>query len=658
MDKEKIFPVLKISGIALAMAAIISILFYIGFYSNLDISVSDNLYGGKTPLNNIVIVTIDDDSIQEIGRWPWDRTVFAELLPWLNQSKTIGIDVAFFEHSNLESDAELADAVKLAGNVVMPVEYTEYKADDDQIIGTKMLKTIPEVAEDAKALGYINVVTDFDGRTRALNPNVIGDYKSFTYEIYKSSWKVDIEKTMEDFQYRMLINYVGQPGSFKRYKTIDVLNGKYDPAEFKGKIVLIGSTSPDLHDDMIVPGAPKAMPGVEVHANIIQTMITQKFLAKQPKWSVVIALAIAALGAAFAFYFLPVWLSTLIVVLAMFAYFFLAIVMFNFGYILTIIYVPITMITSYLVTTLYYYMAEKQQRKKVLGAFEKYVSKDVINHILENPDRLKLGGERRQITVFFSDIRGFTTISEKLSPEELVKLLNEYLTAMTNIVLKNNGVVDKYMGDAIMAFWGAPLDQPRHAEMACNTALEMETKLKEMQKKWAKDGVSNIEIGIGLNSGQAVVGNMGSENRFDYTAMGDTVNLGSRLEGLNKNYGTRIIISETTKNLLDTKTFMFRKLDLVAVKGKNKPIMIYELSAKKEDEESWFKPLLDKFEEGIEHYFKQEWDPAIKCFKQALKIRKDGKEDGPSKTFIERCEYFKEHPPGKEWDGVCVMKTK
>ena len=303
----------------------------------------------------------------------------------------------------------------------------------------------------------------------------------------------------------------------------------------------------------------------------------------------------------------------------------------------------------------YYYLSEKKSRKKVIGAFEKYVSKEVVKEILDDPEKLKLGGERRTITIFFSDIRGFTTISEKLSPEELVKLLNEYLTEMTNIILTHNGVVDKYMGDAIMAFWNAPLDQPKHAELTCSTALEMEKKLKQLQKEWNARGVPPLEIGVGINTGPAVVGNMGSYERFDYTAMGDTVNLGSRLEGLNKQYGTRIIISETTKSAVEKKPFLVRKLDKVMVKGKKEPITIYELSSKKEDALDWYYKVIEHFEKGLEEYFKQQWDKALHEFNSVLKIRP---EDGPSKAFIERCEYFKHHAPEKDWDGVWVMKTK
>jgi adenylate cyclase len=398
------------------------------------------------------------------------------------------------------------------------------------------------------------------------------------------------------------------------------------------------------------------MPGVEIHANIVQQIITGKDLKVAPDWLTILTIFLVAIGLAFVVLNTSLLVTSIIAGGTFVMYTFIAIFTFNAGLILNIIYVPATIIMTYLATMMYFYVSERKSRRKVLGAFEKYVSKDVIKHILEHPDRLKLGGEKRVITVFFSDIRGFTTISEKLTPEQLVHLLNEYLTEMTSIILQTNGVVDKYMGDAIMAFWNAPLNQPQHAVRACDASLMMEKKLKEMQNIWAARGVPPLEIGIGLNTGPAVVGNMGSYDRFDYTAMGDTVNLGSRLEGLNKPYGTRIIISETTREKIAKKPFVVRKLDKVRVKGKKEPITIYELLCRKDAARPALLDAVKHFEKGLEHYFKQRWDDAVVEFSKSDKLRKGG--DAPSAAFIERCAVLKKNSPGKDWDGVWVMKTK
>jgi adenylate cyclase len=273
--------------------------------------------------------------------------------------------------------------------------------------------------------------------------------------------------------------------------------------------------------------------------------------------------------------------------------------------------------------------------------------------MLKDPSKLKLGGDKKDLTVLFSDIRGFTTISEKLTPEDLVHLLNEYLTAMTNLVFKYDGLLDKYMGDAIMAVYGAPLDQPDHAVRACRTALDMMEELKKLQKKWADEGRPAFDIGIGINSGDMVVGNMGSDMRFDYTVMGDMVNLGSRLEGINKEYGTNIVISEYTYAAIKDVLFC-RELDSVRVKGKKLPVKIYELLCEKKDAEKWEKAA-GLFEEGLSKYKQGLWDEAIAAFRRLLEVRPD---DAPAKLYIDRCEELKKNPPEGSWDGVFTMTRK
>ncbi|MBD3304282.1 hypothetical protein GF343_03985 [Candidatus Woesearchaeota archaeon] len=291
----------------------------------------------------------------------------------------------------------------------------------------------------------------------------------------------------------------------------------------------------------------------------------------------------------------------------------------------------------------------KKSKIQIVKAFNKYVSPAVLGEILKDPEKIKLGGDRREITVFFSDIRGFTSISEGLTPEQLVHVLNEYLTAMTDIIMKHQGVVDKYIGDAIMAFWGAPLSQPDHAKLACSTSLDMIKELAVLRERWKKEGFPEIRIGIGLNTGNAVIGNMGSYERFDNTAMGDTINLGSRLEGLTKQYGAEIIISEFTQKEIKN-SFVTRKLDLVAVKGKKKPIFIYELVCRKEEITKKQKEKIESYEKGLELYLKRKFTEAIKEFKKT--------DDFAAKEFIERCKEFKNSPPPKDWTGVWVMKKK
>jgi adenylate cyclase len=281
------------------------------------------------------------------------------------------------------------------------------------------------------------------------------------------------------------------------------------------------------------------------------------------------------------------------------------------------------------------------------------VSPAIVNEILKDPANLELGGRKEKITVFFSDLRGFTTISEKLDPRALSDLLNSYLTPMTELVFKNRGTLDKYMGDAIMAFFGAPIAYGDHAKHAARCALQSLVTLRELQAEYKAKGLPDIDMGIGLNTGEASVGNMGSQTVRNYTVMGDTVNLGSRLEGINKEYGTRIVVSEFTYEEIKD-TFICRELDLVRVKGKLKPVRIYELVAEGKAEQKTAETL-KHFSSGFQLYLQKKWDEALVSFNGALDVTPD---DEPSKLYIDRCMEFQKNPPPADWDGVFVMTTK
>ncbi len=625
--------------IALACTVVLASLLSVGLFSNLNYGLTDNLYGGKNALDDVVILAIDDKSLQEIGRWPWDRTVFIETLPLLNQSKVIGIDVAFFEAT--EDDEALGEALR-AVNAIIPIEFLTFKQVDEKIIGDEMLVPVDEL--HGIETGYINVMTDKDGITRAANFDVGGSHDQFAYAVYKEFLSGELISKPS----RFLINFVGVPGSFTRYSFSDITSGKIKPATLKNKLILIGATSPDLHDDYFVPTSKgKAMPGVEVHANTIQTLIMKDYLKHQANISVVVMMFIISIVISIVFFKFKILGGSLLSIALFIGYPFFAIIRFNHGMIMNLVYIPLIILLTFGAETIYLYVTERKAKTQIKGAFSKYVSKHVVDELLKNPDLLQLGGAKKEITVFFSDIRGFTSISEKLDPEQLVKLLNEYLTAMTNIVMEHEGVVDKYIGDAIMAFWGAPLPQEDHAIRACQTSLDMITELEKLRKKWIKEGYPELHIGIGLNTGHAVIGNMGSYERFDYTAMGDNINLGSRLEGLTKQYGVQIIISESTQKAVKEE-FATRLLDLVAVKGKKQPIKIYELIGKELTKKQ--KEIKKHYEQGMVYYLNREWTKASNAFKQA--------NDFASKMFIKRCESFKKSPPGRDWKGVWVMKTK
>jgi adenylate cyclase len=305
--------------------------------------------------------------------------------------------------------------------------------------------------------------------------------------------------------------------------------------------------------------------------------------------------------------------------------------------------------------TLYQYLLAQQEKKMLRGAFAYYVPEKVVEEIIKNPEKLTLGGEERVVTVMFSDVAGFTSISEKLTPHALVVLLNEYLTAMTEIVIRHNGIIDKYEGDAIMAEFGVPVDFPNHPQAACRAALEMQSVLKDLRKKWAEENRPQLKARIGINTGEVIVGNMGSQNVFDYTVMGDHVNLGARLESANKFYNTYIMISEFTQEHVKD-DFYTRPLDLIRVKGKEKPIEVFELISDRNVKlSSQYLEMLELYSKGIQSYRKQEWREAIDVFEYCLKLYP---EDQPSKLYRRRCIDFRLNSPGKEWDGVFTMTEK
>ncbi len=646
--KKKITKTLIVSFF---IPVIISLLMFTGFLDTWESKVSDAFYTPSNPDNMIVIVAIDDKSLQELGQWPFDRERFATVIDNLNQSFIIGIDVSFFESAT--NDSMLADALK-ENNVVLAMEYTSFSHKNGELYGENLLKPTAALGtpeEDFK-IGFVNLYTDSDGVTRSFSSHITGieDHDHFSVVIVSEL----LGSTPYLESSKMLINYFSEPGGYEYISFSDVYNKVIDFSYFAGKIVLIGATAPDLHDDVIVPISDKAMPGVEVNANLVQSILTRDFLNKQDNISAIGIILLFSLLTGILLFRFRILIVTIFLVVLFIVYIFLSIYIFDsLGIIMKMLYPLTSTILVFISIVAVYYRTEEKSRKWITSVFGKYVSPIVIDNLIKNPDSLNLGGEKRNITIFFSDIRGFTSISERLDPEELVSLLNGYLTEMTSIIINNQGLVDKYMGDAIMAFWGAPLDQPNHAEMACLSSLEMINKLRELQNKWKKEGILSLDIGIGLNSGNAVVGNMGSSSRFDYTAMGDNVNLASRMEGLNKIYDTKIIITEKTyKNVKDK--FETRKLDVVRVKGKKKPILIYELLSQKNGIDKKQKDFINLYEAGLELYLNKNWKSAIKYFQKALKIINDN----ASNIFINRCNELIKNPPSKDWDGVWEMKTK
>jgi len=534
---------------------------------------------------------------------------------------------------------------------------------------------LPILNEAADSSGYFTIVPDPDGVVRWI-PLVIkcGD-EIFAPLSIKAIWHyLDMPPLIArvapygiegvqlgdifiptDETGQMMINYLGPPQTFTHYPITDIINNKYPAGEFKDKIVLVGATAMGMYDIRTTPFSP-VYPGPEVHATVIDNILRGQFLDR-PEWTKVFdLLAILLVGIILGFVVprLSAVKGIIFAVGLFIAYLFLTRYLFvSHGLWFNMVYPLAAIVMLYISLTLHRYLSEERERRRIKGAFTYYVSSSVVNEMLKHPEKLKLGGDRKELSILFSDIRGFTTIAEGMSPEELVHLLNEYLTVMTDIVFKYDGTLDKYMGDAIMAIYGAPLDLPDHASKACRSALEMMRELEKLNKKWLAEGKKPVDIGIGINTGPMMVGNMGSEQRFDFTVMGDSVNLGSRLEGANKNYKTNVIISEYTYEKVKGE-FLCMELDSVRVQGKREPVKIYSLLGFNDLPKTQHQTAA-RFNRGITLYKAQQWDDAIHVFEEIQAVEPNLY---AAQVYIERCLDLKKNPLPPEWDGVYVMITK
>lgn len=453
-----------------------------------------------------------------------------------------------------------------------------------------------------------------------------------------------------------MINHLGPSKTLKHISLADAWDNSFsdsDRKKLKGMSFMMGPTALAINDMRASP-FDATFNGVEHHATMIDNIISKRFFTRPANIYLLELRVIMMVGLIFSFFL--VFSSPIVSAIA--------VVGFYVGYYhvdknlwfskgiwvyMGLPYIQIT--TMFMVVTFYRYVTEEREKKKIKGAFQHYLSPDVMNQVLDNPDKLRLGGERRECTVFFSDVRGFTSISESLPPERLVELMNDYLSPMTDIILRSGGVLDKYIGDAIMAFWGAPIERPDQADVSAQVVLKMMEKLEELRRAFPQKGFPPIDIGCGVNTGSMSVGNMGSSERFAYTVMGDSVNLSARLESITKEYGVRSIFSEfTVKKFKNPNAYFLRDMDDIVVKGKKEPVKIYELIHpivfRTEDH---VRDLLCEFQAAREAYKMQKWDEAKRHLTKCLSIRP---EDGPANLYMERIKEFELSPPGDDWNGV------
>lgn len=645
-------------AVSLAIGLVFFGLQQFGFWYAFDAKLQDKLLPDRTASSDIIIVAIDNKSIAAIGRWPWDRAEHAAMIDRLTAAgaSVIGYDVTFSEPSTITNDDALAAAIRNSGKVVLAAEASLQPRFGRMPLAESPLLPL-EKFRDGSAYGLTTLTPDADSIIRTapvLMSTEDGQRMPIFADAIASRFGESNLEKLTDGAYSYRIPYVDRASSYATHSFSDVRNATVSPTTFKDKIVLIGSTAPDLHDEYPPPRSGGSYtPGVVIQANIIQGLMDgarirrsdlPTSLAIHLLLSILIVTAASLLRLRYALGVTAIIMIGYTVALA---------VSGSRGLLLPAFHPYLAMAATAAAGIAHKYLDEKRRRTFIADAFSHYLSPKLIAKIVSGETKLELGGINAELTILFSDIRGFTTISEKLTPPELVSLLNEYLSAMTDIILDEGGTVDKYIGDAIMAFWGAPVAQADHASRAANAVLRMRDRLTELQAKWRAEGKPEVNIGVGLNTGTVVVGNMGSKQRFDYTVMGDDVNLASRLEGLTKQYKVTALITEATRLKLGD-AYLSRPIDRVAVKGKSVPVQIHELLGRAADTEQHGREFIELFKKAQERYVARQWDDAKTIFDVLVHEYKDG----ASSVFSERCDYMKAHDPGEAWNGVFVAKEK
>jgi adenylate cyclase len=703
----KKYSLLTIAGIIFGVFLITLMLQMIPAFQALELKTIDWRFQWRGPLSvedsPIVLVTIDDQSFESLPeRWPWPRSYYAHVVENLTEAgaRVIGIDVILDipDQINVGSDEQMAKAIKASGKVVLAGKVEDSGRYRSYPI---LVKPIQTLLDADSSWGITAIQSDPDGIHRQYF--VAQNYQeeilpSFGLEVLRKYLDIPASEKIQitgnninlaelniplSSEGLMRIDFAGPVGTYPQYSFDTVIDDEefklksdYDidyfsisllPDEiFKDKIVLIGSTVSELHDNFPAPffefkdrdgNYRKAeTPGMEIHANAIWTILNQRYYTEFPHaFSLLLVLVIICLVYIMVIRFSTLWsivISIGLLLLYNLAQFY---IFANFRLIMIMITPSLAIALSFVASTIYEYLATQREKRMIMGAFERFVPQKVVRELLDHPEKLQLGGEERYLSVLFMDLANFTSVSEKLKPTDLVNLINIYLTEMTEVVFKYDGIIDKYEGDALMAEFGAPVHFEDHAVKACYAAIEMQERLKKLDLSKYKKVVSSLSCRIGINSGHMIVGNMGSKNVFDYTVMGDAVNLASRLEGANKSYGTHIMISEDTYKLVKDDV-VSRPLDLIRVKGRQKPVRVLEVISRRDQKiPEHLRSILPIFVNGIRYYHLRDWKKSEECFRFCLdKVPSDG----PAKEYLRRVQEYGEKPPEDDWDGVYTMLSK
>lgn len=543
---------------------------------------------------------------------------------------------------------------------------------------------LPPLQAAAAGAGHFNPLLDFDGISRRVP--LLAEYQGAYYESLSLAMvravfgfppvkpgyadSADGQSPLEwlelatgrgslkipvDENVAALIPYRGAQGSFPYYSATDVLNGRIEAGKLKGRIVLVGTTAPGLMDLRATPVAT-AYPGVEVHANLIMGMLdgTIKYKPEYLLAADIIQVLVAGVVLVFLLPLLSPLKASLLGLLLLLGLTSVNLYLWHGGsMVLPFANAALLTVLLYALNMSWGYFVESRSKRQFTELFGQYVPPELVDEMAKNPEGYSMAGRKAELTVLFSDVRGFTTISEGLQPDQLATLMNEYLGAMTEVVRQQRGTLDKYIGDAIMAFWGAPVDDPEHAQHAVTTALEMQKALKELNKALLVKGWPELKIGVGVNTGVMTVGDMGSPVRKAYTVMGDAVNLGSRLEGITKQYGVGIIVGEETRAKLG-KAFVLRELDRVRVKGKHEPVGIYEPLGRAGQVDKETLDHLKLWDQTLQAYRSQDWDRAEMLLLNLTRMTPHYLYD----LYAKRISHYRQEPPGSDWDGVTTFETK
>ena len=690
----------------------------------------------------VTIIDLDEESLAEIGQWPWSRTTIAKLIQNLMQmgAALVAFDIVFAEPDRmnpnkipdtvvgldeatkaklrmLPSNDEIMSQVVRKSRVVLgqagywekletkkgpPIKKSVALLKQGKNVNPafflprfqSLIRNVPVIEKHATGHGIFSLVPEPDGIVRRVPTLFVYEnelYPSLSVEMLRVAVNrksilvkaniagitfLGVHKNLQlpTDSHGRVWPYFSKSDKSKYVSAKDVLNGTADPALIKGKLTIVGTSAVGLLDIRAVPTEP-VIPGVEVHVQLIEAAMHKKWLSR-PNYFIGAELALILFGGLAMIILVPwagaKWTMGLFLFVsggagAMSWYLFAEHrMLFDAGY------AVISILLLYTVLTYTGYAKEEASRRQTRDAFSKYLSPDMVARVAENPGELKLGGEKREMTLLFCDVRGFTTISEQFDAVGLTALINKLLTPLTNAILDRQGTVDKYMGDCIMAFWNAPLDDDEHIYNGCVSALAMLAEMGPLNDRLEieakEEGRKHIplKVGLGLNTGECVVGNMGSDQRFDYSVLGDTVNLAARLEGQSKSYGMNVVLGPTT-NAAVTDRMATIDLDYIQVKGKTEGTYIYGLMGDEEVKAGpMFVALQKKISDAMDSYRQQRFDEATGMFKEIRRLGSDEHKpwhlevnlDVLCDLYDERIAEYKINPPAANWDGVFVATTK